>query len=80
MVEGNNVTEVVVHIKELLGDERRDELIRSLKEQAGIYSADFCPLRYHLMLVDYDRERLTSGDVLSLVNKESVHAQLIGPI
>jgi hypothetical protein len=37
-------------------------------------------LRYHLMLVRYDRETFDSLDVLGKVNAQDVHAELIGPL
>lgn len=75
-----NDVELVIHINETLGESRRDELTSSLKSKEGIRSAEFCPLRYHLMRVSYDRVHLTSQDVLHHVNDQSINAQLIGPV
>lgn len=52
----------------------------SLEEIDGIKSAEFCPLRYHLMLVNYDREVLSSQEVLTGVVSQNIHAELIGPV
>ena len=72
--------ELIIHVNETLDKYRRDELTSSLKSKEGIRSAEFCPLRYHLMLVSYDRVHLTSQDILHHVNNQSINAQLIGPV
>lgn len=79
MQEPDNV-EIIVHVDETLGEERRNVLVTALEEQNGIRSAEFCPLRYHLMLVQYNRELMTSQDVLGKVTSQNVHAKLIGPV
>ena len=76
---GNNV-EIVVHVDETLGDSDRNELLDHLLAAEGIQSAEFCPLRWHLMLVQYDRAVLSSRDVLGRVHACNVHAELIGPV
>ena len=76
---GSNV-EVLVHVDETLDQWQRQELVSFLESSDGIESAEFCPLRYHLMLVQYDRERMNSQDVLGRVVSKDVHAKLIGPV
>ena len=75
-----NTVEIVVHISENLDDIQRNNLVVALEENVGIVSAEFCPLRYHLMLVRYDRERYSSQDVLNAVSDRELQARLIGPI
>lgn len=79
MQEPDNV-EIIVHVDETLGEQRRNVLVTALEDQNGIRSAEFCPLRYHLMLVQYNRELMTSQDVLGKVTSQNVHAKLIGPV
>jgi cell division protein FtsX len=76
----SNTVEIVVHITEALEEDRRLDLVTALKNEQGIVSAEFCPLRYHLMLVRYDRGRYSSQDVLSAVGAQKLQARLIGPI
>jgi len=80
MHKGNHTVEVIIHIDDDLEEGRRNSLAYSLTERDGIYSAEFCPLRNHLMLVDYDSKQLSSLDVLQFVSGEQVTAQLIGPV
>jgi phosphoribosyl-ATP pyrophosphohydrolase len=75
-----HVVEIVVHISESLGEKQREELVAALEKSDGITAAEFCPLRYHLMLVRYDRDRYSSHDVLEQVTAQNVNARLIGPV
>ena len=75
-----NTVEVIVHISETLGEARRMDLVAALENEQSIVSAEFCPLRYHLMLVRYDRDIASSQDVLSSVKSQNYNARLIGPV
>lgn len=75
-----STVEIVVHISENLDDTRRNNLVAALQQNNGIVSAEFCPLRYHLMLVRYDRDQYSSQDVLNAVSDQKLQARLIGPI
>jgi hypothetical protein len=75
-----NAVEIVVHVSEDLEDEQRNSLVSALEKEEGIVSAEFCPLRYHLMLVRYNRDRYSSQDVLTAVGAQKLQARLIGPI
>jgi hypothetical protein len=72
--------EIIVHVDETLDEPRRTDLVNSLEDISGISSAEFCPLRYHLMLINYDRNMLNSKEVLTGVVAQNIHAELIGPV
>ena len=76
----DNKVEILIHIDESLSDNQRTNLTSALTEREGIHSAEFCTLRDHLILVNYDNRWLSSFDVLQFVNGENMTAQLIGPI
>ena len=78
--EPANTVEIVVHISETLSEERRKDLVMALEGGDSIVSAEFCPLRYHLMLVRYDRDIYSSQDVLASVKAQNYNARLIGPV
>jgi len=78
--EPDRTVEIVVHITENLGEQRRGDLVSALEDSGGIATAEFCPLRYHLMLVRYDRDLYSSQDVLNRVTSQNVNARLIGPV
>jgi len=58
--EAKNAVEIVVHVSDSLEEGQRNKLVSALEQEEGIVSAEFCPLRYHLMLVRYDRGRFSS--------------------
>jgi len=78
--EARKTVEIVVHVTEELNEDQRDTLASALTNTEGITGAEFCPLRYHLMLVRYDTDVFSSQDVLRSVSEQDVHAQLIGPV
>lgn len=78
--EPERTVEIVVHITETLGAQQREGLVSTLEDSHGITTAEFCPLRYHLMLVRYDRDLHSSQDVLANVTSQNVSARLIGPV
>jgi cell division protein FtsX len=78
--EAKKTVEIVVHVTEGLNEDQRSNLASALKNTNGITDAEFCPLRYHLMLVRYDMDAFSSQDVLRSINSQDVHAQLIGPV
>jgi len=78
--EPDHTVEIVVHITETLGPQHREDLVSALEDSGGITTAEFCPLRYHLMLVRYDRDSYSSQDVLNRVTSQNVSARLIGPV
>jgi len=79
-IQPDPTVEIVVHITETLGEQQREDLVTALEDNGGITTAEFCPLRYHLMLVRYDRDMYSSQDVLEYVKAQDVNAKLIGPV
>ena len=78
--EPEHTVEIIVHVSENLEEGQRRNLVAALEKQDGIVSAEFCPLRYHLMLVRYDRDIHSSQDMLARVRSQKIHAKLIGPV
>ena len=78
--DAKHTVEIIVHISDNLEDKQRNNLVAALQNENGIVSAEFCPSRYHLLLVRYDRDQYFSQDVLSAVDAQKLQARLIGPI
>lgn len=72
--------EVVLYISKDLGNEQRDLVVSALEKTDGIMGAEFCLTRNHLMLAKYDKDVMTSQDVLKSFNSLNLEAKLIGPI
>jgi len=70
--------EVVIHVDETLSEEQRTSMVSNLQKRDGVENARFTTDRDHLMLIDYDSNKLRSGDILGYIKDEDVHAELIG--
>ena len=55
-------------------------MISALEQTNGIMGAEFCVMRNHLVLAKYDKDLLSSQDVLKSFNSLNLDARLIGPI
>ncbi|MGB5541691.1 MAG: hypothetical protein WBO37_16540 [Gammaproteobacteria bacterium] len=75
-----SVVEVVVYVKDELGEQQRDRVVSRLKQSNVISAAEFCPLRHHLLLVKYDRDLFSSQQVLKSFTSLNLEARLVGPI
>jgi hypothetical protein len=71
--------EVVVHVDDALDEDQRSEFVSRLRDCDGVEYACFTPDQDHLLLVDYDRDRLHALEVLGHV-REIHTAELVGPI
>lgn len=80
ITETNNTVEIVVHATDVLNEDQRSDLVSTLKNTSKISAVEFCPLRYHSMLVKYDRDVFSSEDRRGHVTSQNVHARLIGPV
>jgi cell division protein FtsX len=72
--------EIVVYVSKDLGDEQQNLVVSALEKTDGILGAEFCQMRNHLVLAKYDRNMLSSQDVLKSFNSLNLEAKLIGPI
>lgn len=70
--------EVVIHVDEALNEEHRATLVNNLQGHDGVEKARFTTGRDHLMVIDYDSNKLHTSDVLGYVKQENVNAELIG--
>jgi hypothetical protein len=70
--------EVVIHVDEALTEGQRTALVSNLIGQDGVEDARFTIGRDHLMVIDYDSNKLHSLDILGYVKHEYVNAELIG--
>lgn len=78
--QAKSAVEVVVYISKDLGEEQRDLVVSALEKTNGIVGAEFCLTRKHLVLAKYDKDILSSQDVLKSFNSMNLDAKLIGPI
>jgi hypothetical protein len=75
-----SAVEIVVYISKYLGDEERNLVVSALEKTDGIIGVEFSLMRHHLVLAKYDRDMLSSQDVLKSFNALNLDAKLVGPI
>ena len=78
--EDLSAVEIVVYISNDLGDEQQNLVVSALEKTDGIVGAEFCLTRNHLVLAKYDKDVMSSQDVLKSFNSLNLEAKLIGPI
>ena len=74
----NNLADLVVHIDESLSSERMDTIEKHIHDLDGVVCACNRREQPHLMTVVYSPERVEAQDILVNIEKEGVHAELVG--
>jgi hypothetical protein len=69
---------LVFHVDNRLGKERRNEIQAALIEQQGVTDARFNEQHVHLLLVEYDPDVTSSFDLMDRVTRQSVNVQRVG--
>lgn len=69
--------DIVIRIAEDLDEARIQELERELSRQEGVYEACMHESRRHLLMVDFDPDRLQPGDIVQRVRDRGLHAEMI---
>ena len=75
-----SAVEIVVYISKYLGDDERKFVVSALEKTEGIAGVEFSLMRHHLVVAKYDRDLLSSQDVLKNFNSLNLDAKLVGPI
>jgi hypothetical protein len=72
------LVDVTIHIDENVDHDQRDAVQDRLRSMGGVVAAASHDERPHLMVVEYDPDRIDSQRILSAVRDAGVHAELIG--
>lgn len=72
------IADVMIHLDESLDRDALDRLEAAVKENDCVTSADVPAGREHMMLITYNSECVSAQDILNLVTREGVHAELVG--
>lgn len=80
MSELSHKVDLVVHVDDMLGEQRRMDIESALESSQGVRWAHFTDGRPHLMVVEYDPDAMSSYEILQQVKRQSVNAELIGPV
>lgn len=73
-----DINDVVIHVNEALDSRKRQDLENQMREIDGVIAPRFNDRRPHLMIVAYDPERISTGELLNNVRRQGYHAQHCG--
>lgn len=71
---------VVMHIDEIMTESEIHALEYKLAQEQGVRSAHVSERAQHLLVVKYDPQQASSGNLLGSIKTNGYHAQLIGGI
>ncbi len=72
------MVDVTLHIDETIDTEKREDLRDAVLACEGVMGAVMQPKTPHLLVVEYDPDRVTSAKLLETVTASGVHAELVG--
>ena len=75
-----NLADVTLHVDEELSPQARDALEDALRRRDGVVSVHFNThaAHPHLAIVEFNPERVSSRDLLSIVKNQGYHGELVG--
>jgi hypothetical protein len=71
--------DIVIRIDEDLDEDRIRALELELTGEEGVYEASVNENRRHLLLVDYDPDRVQPDHIVQSVRARGLHAEMIAP-
>ena len=72
------MVDVLVHVDENVDKPTRTAMEDSLRGLDGVLSVGQHDDKPHLMIVEYNPDRISSATILSRVKEEGVHAEIVG--
>lgn len=72
------IADVMIHVDEALDRDALERLEAAVRENSCVTSADVPEGRQHMMLVTYNAECVSAEEILQLVTRQGVHAELVG--
>jgi len=72
------MADIAIHIDETLDDAQREDARDSVLGLDGVMAAAFNNKTPHMMIVEFDPDRVTTAGLLKAVTDQGVHAELVG--
>jgi len=72
------MADVTIHIDEAVDHERRTRIADMVRARKGVASVCHHDEKPHLMIVEFDPDRVTSRDLLQIILGQGIHGELIG--
>ena len=72
------MVDITLHIDETLPAAERERFRDKILKLNGVMAADLHEDKPHLMVIEYDPDRINSAKSLETAKQQGVHAELIG--
>lgn len=72
------MVDVLVHLDETAGHDQREGLEDQLRDMDGVVAATSHDDKPHLLMVEYDPDRVSSAAILAQVKASGLHAEIVG--
>jgi len=72
------MVDVTIHINESITHTDRESLRDKLLKKSGVMAAVYHDEKPRLMIIEYDPDTISTGDILKTVKSTGVHAELVG--
>lgn len=72
------MVDVMIHIDPVTTHADRESLRDLILKHKGVDAAAYHDDKPHLMIVEYDPDEVTSQQLLDIVLKQNIHAELVG--
>ena len=75
-----HLADVTLHVDEELNQEARDALEDALRQRDGVVSVHFNTnaAHPHLAIIEFNPEKVSSRDLLSILQYQGYHGELVG--
>jgi hypothetical protein len=70
--------DVTIHIDQELGSADRALLMEAFRQREGVISARFNEDKRHLVICEFDSERVSTRDLLAILMYQGYHGKLVG--
>jgi hypothetical protein len=74
----DKMVDITLHIDEATSHEQRESLCDSLRALDGVVAAAAHDEKPHLLVVEYDPDRIKSSEFVTVAKTNGLHAELIG--
>lgn len=74
----SKMVDVMLHIDSETDHEEREYLRDMILKQNGVDAAAYHDEKPHLMVIEYDPDEITSQQLLNIILKRGIHAELVG--
>ncbi len=73
-----NMKDVTFHLDEALGHEQRETIRDELLSHDGIIAAASQDKTPHLLIVEYDQDKVDPVNILEMFKQSNIHAERLG--